>query len=137
MAKKKRVNSCEKGKVGERKAAEYLRSLGFADARRTQQHNGAEGLSDVICPESLPGVHIEVKYGVVGMDLGTGLFREACDQARRDAGYGSWAVLWKPKRCRQWRLTILDEWTRGLATFAEDDVIADLLRCFVAEPAEL
>jgi len=53
--------SREKGKRGEREAAELLRKAGFADARRTQQYCGkdADGTaSDVV---GIPGYHIEVK----------------------------------------------------------------------------
>lgn len=53
--------SREKGKRGEREAAELLRKAGFKGARRTQQYCGrdADGTaSDVI---GIPGYHIEVK----------------------------------------------------------------------------
>lgn len=121
MAKKKRVNSCVKGKVGERALFAYLHKLGFHDARRTQQHNGAEGKSDVVCEETLPGLHIECKYGVKGMDLGTRLLDDACDQAAEDAGDTPWVVLWKPYRKSQWLMTYYDDCS--LVTIHHDGAI--------------
>lgn len=100
-----RVNSCRKGKRGELEAVHFLRSLGFGDAHRTQQHNG-DGRSDVECPDSLPGLHIEVKYGYDrSFDLGTKLFREAIEQCDRDCGGAPWVLLWRPKGTRVWRFT--------------------------------
>ena len=127
MPKKKRVNSRQKGKRGEREAANFLRSIGFEDARRTQQYNG-EGLGDVICEESLPRVHIEVKYGYRDIDLGTQVLSDACRQAEADCPTDcvSWVVLWRPRNVICWRLTFeiegrivtvhesIDEWLRQL-----------------------
>lgn len=117
------ANSCNKGKVGERELANYLRSLGFTDARRTQQHNGAEGKSDVVCEDSLPGLHIECKFGypIGRFDLGTKLHEDACEQARTDSDGSPWCVLWRPKGLRQWRMTFYDG--DALATIANDEAI--------------
>lgn len=52
------INSCVKGKVGEREVAELLREFGF-EAKRGQQHAGGADSPDVI--HSIPGWHIEVK----------------------------------------------------------------------------
>jgi Holliday junction resolvase len=100
------IDSRQKGKRGEREAAKYLRSLGFTSARRGVQYCGGCDSPDVVCNE-LPGVHIEVKYSVKGLDLGTEALANACIQARTDCGHGSWAVLWKPMRAHQWRLTFI------------------------------
>lgn len=54
MGKKSR----DKGKVGEREAAAFLRDRGY-DARRGQQFSGGPGSPDVV--HSIPGVHVEVK----------------------------------------------------------------------------
>lgn len=59
--KKKRVNGCRKGKEGERESANRLKELGSPDARRTEQHNGSDGLSDVVANDTLPSFFIEVK----------------------------------------------------------------------------
>jgi Holliday junction resolvase len=98
-----RVNSRRKGKVGELAAAKYLRSLGF-DARRGCQYAGGPDSPDLTA-KNLPNVHIEVKFGVAGLDLGTQKLAKACDQAASECGGKAWCVLWKPPRARQWRLT--------------------------------
>ena len=98
-----RVNSIRKGKHGEREAAKYLRSLGF-DCRRGQQHAGGPESPDVV---GIPGIHIEVKFGVKGMDLGTKLLDEACVQSAGEAADNEpFCVLWKRPRTRQWLLTV-------------------------------
>ena len=51
------INSKNKGRVGEREFAKFLRTHGFSEARRGQQYSGIEG-EDVI---GLPGYHVEVK----------------------------------------------------------------------------
>ena len=52
------MNSCQKGKRGEREFAAFLRERGF-EARRGQQFSGGDESPDVI--HSVPGVHFEVK----------------------------------------------------------------------------
>lgn len=104
-----KINSVRKGKVNERKAAAYLRSLGFHDAERTQQHEGAGSNGDVWCPQTLPRLHIEVK-SARAVRLGTAALDAACEQAGRDAAAGkNWCVLWLEAR-RGWRLT----WSQGI-----------------------
>jgi Holliday junction resolvase len=97
------VNSKRKGADGERLAAKYLCSLGF-DARRGCQFSGGPDSPDLVVTD-LPNVHIEVKFGVAGLDLGTAKLDKACDQADSECGGKAWCVLWKPKGARQWRLT--------------------------------
>lgn len=53
------MNSRQKGKRGEREAAEFLTVNGLP-ARRGQQFSGSPDSPDVVCP-LLPGVHLEVK----------------------------------------------------------------------------
>lgn len=55
------INSKQKGKVGERRFRDVLRSHGFCNARRGVQYAGGLDSPDVVCPE-LPGVHWEVKF---------------------------------------------------------------------------
>lgn len=55
------MNSCVKGKRGEREAAAMVRRLFGTEAKRAQQHAGAAGDAD-LSPDSLPGFHLEVKY---------------------------------------------------------------------------
>lgn len=103
------VNSKRKGKTGELEAVQFLKSLGFADARRTQQYNGVAGDADVSCPDSLPGLHIEVKFGypLTVLDLDNEKFAAVVWKAAGSAAV--WCVLWKPARKNKgaWRLTYL------------------------------
>lgn len=98
--------SRNKGKRGEREAVALLKSLGFGDARRTAQASGKDA-ADVICPASLPGLHIESKYGYprTTLHVGSSVWSAACEQAERDAAGAVWVVLWRPSGCRQWSAT--------------------------------
>jgi len=53
------VNSCQKGKRGERAWRDELVAHGY-HARRGQQFSGTPDSPDVVCPD-LPGFHFEVK----------------------------------------------------------------------------
>ena len=53
------MNSCEKGKRGERNLRDFLRDFGY-EAHRGQQHSGGASSPDVI--HDIPGVHAESKY---------------------------------------------------------------------------
>lgn len=130
------MNSCRKGKTAERRAAAYLRSLGFHDARRTEQHQGKGSAGDVECPETLPRLHLEVKDDR-RVRLGTKGLKDACDQAANDCPKPKrWAVLWWEAR-KGWRLTA--PWHGGYgytATFTGDDCIGGMLRMIAAEAAQ-
>lgn len=103
------VNSCQKGKRGEREAVKLLASMGFVDARRTAQHNGQseDAESDVVCPHTLPDLHIEVKFGGDGQRWGPGLYelQNACHQAKRDSHGSPWVVLHRANREKLWKAT--------------------------------
>ena len=99
---KKRKNSRQKGKVGERAAAEFLRSIGFTSARRGAQHRGGPESPDVIVDE-LPSIHFEVKRGEA-VQLGTAALYAALKQASDDSATCEGVVLWRPNNCA-WRLT--------------------------------
>ena len=117
------LKSRTKGKVGERKAVLYLKELGFKDARRRQQSSG-QNAAEVECLESLPNVHLEIKYGY-GKGLGPGLsvLAKACIQASSDCGAREWAVLWREKGTAVWKLTLPSPNGIGVATYAGDDDI--------------
>lgn len=138
------LKSRNKGKRGEREAVSFLKSIGFEDARRTQQYNG-DGDSDVVCPESLPHVHIEVKYGYDRnkFDLGSALLSDAVTQATEDCTENMVpVVLWRPKGCRAWRMTYPTLGVDGLYTFPTVDAPLDIketldhLERIAAEDAE-
>lgn len=123
---KKRINSCRKGKVIERKACEYLASIGFPGCVRAAR-NGVDNAADLDftdCPE-LAGWHIECK-GDQRIDLGTKALDDALHQAWLRANKKSWAVLWKRNRTG-WRLTI-EHGGDVRTTFDTDDGIAKTLR---------
>ena len=111
------INSNAKGKAGERLLCKYLKSLGYHDAQRTQQYNGL-GLSDVICPETLPNLHIECKFGypISTFDLETSKFTDAVEQCIEDSDGNPWALFWKPKHYRNWRLSFLSKHLTQLVT---------------------
>lgn len=122
------LKSRNKGKRGEREAVSFLKSIGFEDARRTQQYNG-DGDSDVVCPESLPHVHIEVKYGYNRheFDLGTARFKDAVTQATEDCPeHMVPVVLWRPRGNSIWRMTYPTLGVDGLYTFPTVDAPLDI-----------
>lgn len=121
------VNSREKGKRGEREAVNYLKSLGYDRAMRTQQFSGRESTADVRLYPGCP-LHIEVKYGYPRgvIDLGTRGWLAAIVQAAADSTPHPWVVMWKPKGCREWRITLEDE--RGRAkTYVGDSGVLGVL----------
>lgn len=118
------MNSCRKGKVGEREAAKFLRDLGFPSARRSEQHCGAAGDADILC-EELPNLFVEVKR-VQGMDIGTVALFDAMAQAMRDSAASGKVpvVLWRPNN-RPWRISwVIDG---ALVTAAADWIVLGYL----------
>ena len=69
------INSKNKGRVGEREFAKFLRAHGFSEARRGQQYSGIEG-EDVV---GIPNIHIECKR-VERLNI-----HDAMNQSIRDA----------------------------------------------------
>lgn len=124
------THSRNKGTRGERAAAAYLTSIGFPCKRM-----GRNGYSDADLKgleECLPNVHVEVKFGVQGLDMHTSSLRAAWEQAAAQvmsmgvmADHEVATVLWKPTR-RPWRLTYMG--THGLEHVTGDDCIAGKLR---------
>lgn len=90
--KKKTINTCKKGKAGERELANWLRDRGIPDARRTQQHNGSEGLSDVVAHDSLPHWHLESKR-IARKSRTLGSLKSWATQLKRDCAEGQFPVL--------------------------------------------
>ncbi len=73
------MNSCQKGKRGERAWRDQLREAGYKTARRGRQFSGSPESPDVVC-DDLPFAHWEVKW-VENLNI-----MKAMEQARRDAG---------------------------------------------------
>lgn len=90
------LNSCAKGKRGERSFAAWLRENWGLSARRGRQYSGSPDSPDVI---GLPGVHFEVK-NTQRLNLW-----QAFTQAVRDSGQNI-PVLAHKKRHSEWLLVL-------------------------------
>jgi hypothetical protein len=101
------MNSCQKGKRGERAWRDELVAHGYS-ARRGQQFSGSPDSPDVICPD-LPGFHFEVK-AVERLSI-----NEAMAQAVADAGEKTPVVAHKRNR-GDWLVTMrADDWFKMMA----------------------
>lgn len=122
------TTSRNKGKAGERDAANYLQEIGFPDARRRVQASGFAA-GEVECIDTLPNIHFEIKAGYKkGLGVGMQLLSQACAQAFGDCHNREWCVLWREHGCRIWKLTCASANGIGNATVAGDETIADTLR---------
>lgn len=116
------MNSRNKGKVGEREFAAFLREHGFM-ARRGQQFAGGANSPDVVC-DALAWLHIEVKR-TQALNL-----TDACAQAEGDCGGKPWIVAHR-RNYAPWLVTLTaevfcevlrgDYLTAELAEYAERD----------------
>jgi Holliday junction resolvase len=101
------MNSCQKGKRGERAWRDELIAHGYA-ARRGQQFSGSPDSPDVVCSD-LPALHFEVKL-VERLNV-----NEAMSQAVGDAG-DKIPVLAHKRNRGDWLVTMrADDWFRLLA----------------------
>jgi Holliday junction resolvase len=95
---RKRINSCQKGKAGERELAAALNDLfPGLEAHRGQQHHGGSDSPDVV---GLPGVHIECKR-VERLNI-----TEAMTQAVTDAMGRAIPAVFHRRNREQWLVTI-------------------------------
>jgi hypothetical protein len=90
---KKRINSRNKGAVGEREFANFLCDLGV-EARRGQQRVGSPDSPDVVA--DLPGMHVEVKRVEAGNPYGW------LRQAIRDAGSSLTPIVFHRRNREEW-----------------------------------
>jgi len=92
------MNSRAKGQRGERDWAATLRNLGFPDARRGVQYQGAPGSPDVV--GGIPGTHCEVKR--------TEKLRiyKAMNQAEAETGPGEIPYVAHRKNNTDWLVTV-------------------------------
>lgn len=110
--------SRNKGKVGERQLAGYLKEYGY-DCRRGQQFSGKNGDADVV---GLPGIHIECKR-VERLNI-----EDAMAQSRRDARTDEIPVVMHRKNNCKWLVTmdleqwinLYNEWNTAGIPFAEE-----------------
>src|SRR5436190_19688580 len=91
------MNSCQKGKRGERAWRDELVAQGYS-ARRGQQFSGSPDSPDVVCAD-LPGLHFEVK-AVERLNV-----TEAMTQAVGDAG-GKVPVVAHKRNRGEWLVTV-------------------------------
>ncbi len=95
------MNSCEKGKRGERMLAEQFRKEGH-DAHRGVQYHGGRDSPDVVV--DIPNVHVECKF------CEKAEIRKWMQQSIRDAGDKIPAVMWKKSR-EEWLVIMrLKDW---------------------------
>jgi hypothetical protein len=92
------INSCQKGKRGERMWRDELIAHGYT-ARRGQQFAGGNTSPDVVC-EPLQHLHFEVKT-VEKLNV-----QKAFDQATRDAGTAKTPVLVHKRKRGPWLVTM-------------------------------
>jgi Holliday junction resolvase len=108
------VNSCRKGKVGERAWRDQLIAKGFS-ARRGQQFSGSPDSPDVVC-EDLSHLHFEVKV-VEALNV-----HKAMEQAVADAGRKVPVVAHKKNRT-DWLVTMrATDWFKILKESLPTDI---------------
>lgn len=92
-----KINSKQKGAVGERELAQLLRNQGWKDARRGVQYCGLNGNADVI---GVKGIHIECKRCQQVSD------ERWMQQAEHDARKGEIPVVIYRRNHEKWKLLI-------------------------------
>lgn len=105
--------SRNKGKVGEREVAKFLRDHGYADARRGVQFSGKTGQADVV---GLPGIHLEVKR-VERLNI-----ENAMAQSIGDARDGEVPVVFHRKDRGEWMVTMrAEDWVEMYGKSREEN----------------
>lgn len=105
-----KINSCQKGKAGEREAAHALEDTLGINARRGQQFSGSPDSPDI--KTDIPGIHFEIKR-VENLNV-----TKAYEQATRDAG-SDLPVLMHRRNRTPWLITVkLEDWLRVSAIIA-------------------
>ena len=97
------TNSREKGKRGEREAAELFRAAGY-NARRGQQYSGDPSAPDILIVDH-PYLHVEVK------SRERHNFWEAMDQAEEDSGSLQTPIVFSKMKRKRWLVTMtIEDW---------------------------
>lgn len=108
-----KINSRQKGAVGEREFANICKKQGFAKARRGQQYSGIEG-EDVV---GLDGIHVEVKR-VERLNISN-----AMKQAIRDSKEDEIPIVAHRKNREKWKVTMgLDDWFKFYKSWLNGEV---------------
>jgi len=92
------IDSREKGKRGEREWRDFLRDVGFSQAKRGQQHRGGPDSPDVIC-EQFP-VYWEVKRAQALALI------QWVEQAQTEAPEDKWPAVAHRKNGQPWLVTM-------------------------------
>lgn len=93
---KKKINSIQKGKAGEREFAHFLKDQHGIEARRGVQYQGGTDSPDVVT--DLTGVHFEVKR------VETFNAYKALEQAEKDAGKDKVPIVAHRRSRKDWVL---------------------------------
>lgn len=94
----KRINSCTKGKVGEREVRDMFRAAGF-EARRGRQYSGSPDSPDVVTSLD-KDFHVEAKR-VEKLQID-----KAMAQALRDKGPDQMPLVFHRKNRTKWLVTL-------------------------------
>lgn len=106
-----KINSKQKGKVGEREIANILKGYGY-DTRRGQQFSGLQGDADVV---GLPYIHIEVKRNE-RLNV-----QEAMEQSKRDAREGEMPTVMHRRNRTEWLVTMpLTGWMKLYQAYGKE-----------------
>lgn len=107
-----KINSRQKGAVGEREFAKLLRKHGY-EAERGCQHSGGKDSPDV--KTNMPNVHFEVKR-TERLHL-----HDAMEQSKRDAGEDEMAVVAYRRNRSEWMvIQPFDEWIELYEAWAKE-----------------
>lgn len=90
------MNSRAKGKRGELEAVHFLKDVCGIEARRGQQFSGGADSPDIILPDDLRWIHVEVKRTESGNPY------KWLEQAEQDAASHQHAVVMHKRNGRNW-----------------------------------
>lgn len=106
-----KINSRQKGAVGEREFAKLLRKHGY-EAERGCQHSGGKDSPDV--KTNMPNVHFEVKR-TERLHL-----HDAMEQSKRDAGEDEMAVVAYRRNHDEWIvIQPFEDWIKLFKAYEE------------------
>ena len=106
-----KINSKQKGKVGELEFSNLCKEHGFKKVRRSQQYAGINNDADVV---GLPGMHIEVKR-VERLNIS-----KAVKQAIRDKADDEIPIVAHRKNREDWLITMTaDDWFKLYKKYIE------------------
>lgn len=114
-----------KGKIGERRVANWFTERGFP-ARRTSQHMGSTESSDIII-EAFPNVYCEVKYGKA-FKLGAAILYDEFWKADDLSGHKEPALFVIPACSRSLWMMYWDNGEAPGTRWVHDEAIIDVMK---------